>query len=168
MAQSPSKRWYWRQPSIVCFLLFIPPFKKINKKKVWNCLLLFFICQSKIMDVHIERCTGVGNKIQFMNLHGSEVLVSRAFEASQDNIAIFRFTSAHLITMQNCWHCSNIIYLNICLLKNVGLGWTRSLPARPLRQLCFDKLCKPKFEQQSLIFTGVRGSEINSVFFWLH
>lgn len=145
-------------------LSFLSPFKKKKGPPFWNYLLPFVICQIK--DMHIERSTWV----EFMHLHGSEILVSRAFEASHSKIK-WRYADLPLHTSLQCKtvgiQCLNIIYFIICLLKDVRLGCTRSCRAKPLIWLCFDTLdvnqsSSNKVCYSSRIFTGVLGSEINS------
>lgn len=76
-----------------------------------------------------------------MNLHGSEVLVPRTFEASQSKI-IWWYADLPLLTSLQSNVSITVLdhYLFICLFKNLRLGCTRSWCAKPQTGLCFDTL----------------------------
>lgn len=81
MAQCPSKRWYPRQLSIVCFLFLSFPLKK---KIGWNHLLLFHL---SVQDKGHACWEMYEWKIKSnLWIHGSEILVSTAFDASHSKI----------------------------------------------------------------------------------
>ena len=104
-----------------------------------------------------------------MNLHGSEVLVSRAFEASHSKI-IWLYADLPLHSSLQC----NTVgiaalghYLFHCLFVQGCKAWLHRILARepPLTGLCFDALDVNRSSgQQSLILLkDIQDSEINGV-----
>lgn len=91
-----------------------------------------------------------------MNLHGSEVLVSRAFEASPSKI-IWRYADLFLHTSLQCKTVDIAVlehYLLNYLVVQGCKAWLRQILVckHPRYDCVFDTLTKVKFKQQSLLF----------------